>query len=174
MFSKSSSFVKIFLNIKGKIRMKKPVLCLIIILLLGSISPAQDKGYGIGIILGEPTGLSGKYWLNNTNALDFGLGFSFTHFNNSRIQLHCDYLWNIYDLFKTSEKFVIYYGPGIKILTGGSNDAKLGIRGVAGIGWFIKDAPLDLFFEAAPVVYLIPGTILKIDGGIGARYYFSH
>jgi hypothetical protein len=172
MFSKSSSFVKIFLNINGKIRMKKPVLCLIIII-LGTISPAQDKGYGIGIIIGEPTGLSGKYWLNNANALDFGLGFSFTHFNNSRIQLHCDYLWNIYDLFKTSEKFVIYYGPGIKILTGGSNDAKLGIRGVAGIGWFIKDAPLDLFFEAAPVVYLIPGTILKIDGGIGARYYFS-
>ena len=134
MFSKSSSFVKIFLNIKREIRMKKPVLCLIIILLLDIISPAQDKGYGIGIILGEPTGLSGKYWLNNTNALDCGLGFSFTNFNNSRIQLHCDYLWNIYDLFKTSEKFVIYYGPGIKILTGGSNDAKLGIRGVAGIG----------------------------------------
>ena len=174
MFSKSSSFVKILLNIKRKIRMKKRILYLIIIILSGTLSPAQDKGYGIGIILGEPTGLSGKYWLNNTNAIDFGLGFSFTHFNNSGIQLHCDYLWNIYDLFKTSEKFVIYYGPGIKILTGGSNDAKLGIRGVAGIGWFIKDAPLDLFFEAAPVVDLIPGTILKIDGGIGARYYFSH
>jgi hypothetical protein len=80
MFSKSSSFAKIFLNLKGKIQMKKPVLCLIIILLLGSMSPAQDKGYGIGIILGEPTVLSVKYWLNNTNALDFGLGFSFTHF----------------------------------------------------------------------------------------------
>ena len=175
MFSKSSSFVKIFLNIKRKIRIKKRILYLIImIILLGTLSPAQDKGYGIGIILGEPTGLSGKYWLNKTNALDFGLGFSFTHYNNNRIQLHCDYLWNIYDLFKTSEKFVIYYGPGMKILTGSRNDAKLEIRGVAGIGWFIKDAPLDLFFEAAPVVYLIPGTILKIDGGIGARYYFSH
>jgi hypothetical protein len=153
--------------------MKKPVLYLIISLSLGTISPAQDKGYGIGIILGEPSGLSGKYWLNNTNALDFELGFSFTNFNNSRIQLNCDYLWNNYDLFKTSEKLIIYYGPGIKILTGGSNDAKLGVRGVAGVGWFIKDAPLDVFFEAAPVVYMIPGTILKIDGGIGARYYFS-
>lgn len=67
-----------------------------------------------------------------------------------------------------------YNGPGIKILTGGSNDAKLGIRGVAGIGWFIEGAPIDVFFETAPVVYIIPGTILKIDGGIGARYYFSN
>src|ERR1017187_9804926 len=108
--------------------MKKPVLYLIITLLLGTISPAQDKGYGIGIILGEPSGLSGKYWLNSTNALDFGLGFSFTNFDNGRIQLHCDYLWNNYILFQTSEKLIIYYGPGIKILTGGSNDAKLGIR----------------------------------------------
>lgn len=174
MFSKSSSFVKIFLNNERIIRMKKPVLHIIILLLLGTISPAQDKGYGIGIILGEPSGLSGKYWLNNTNALDFGLGFSFTNFNNSQLQLNCDYLWNIYNLFKTSEKLVIYCGPGIKILTGGSNDAKLGVRGVAGIGWFIKDAPLDVFFEAAPVVYMIPGTVLKIDGGIGARYYFSN
>jgi hypothetical protein len=152
--------------------MKRPVPCLIISLLLGTISPAQDKGYGIGIILGEPSGLSGKYWLNNTNALDFGLGFSFTNFNNSKIQLSCDYLWNNYDFFKTSEKLIIYYGPGIKILTGGSNDAKLGIRGVAGVGWFIKDAPIDMFFEVAPVIYMIPGTIFKIDVGIGARYFF--
>jgi hypothetical protein len=152
--------------------MKRPVPCLIISLLLGTISPAQDKDYGIGIILGEPSGLSGKYWLNNTNALDFGLGFSFTNFNNNRIQLNCDYLWNNYDFFKTSEKLIIYYGPGIKILTGGSNDAKLGIRGVAGVGWFIKDAPIDMFFEVAPVIYMIPGTIFKIDVGIGARYFF--
>ena len=74
MFSKSSSFVKIFLNIERIIRMKKPVLYLIILLLLGTLSPAQEIGYGIGIILGEPSELSGKYWLNNTNALDFGLG----------------------------------------------------------------------------------------------------
>ena len=174
MFSKSSSFVKIFLNNERTIRMNKPVLYIIILLSLGTISSAQDKYYGIGIILGEPSGLSGKYWLNNTNALDFGLGFSFTNFNNSQLQLNCDYLWNIYNLFKTSEKLVIYCGPGIKILTGGSNDSRLGVRGVTGIGWFIKDAPLDVFFEAAPVVYLIPGTILKIDGGIGARYYFSN
>jgi hypothetical protein len=153
--------------------MRKPVLYLIISLLLWTISPAQDKGYGIGIILGEPSGLSGKYWLNNTNALDFGLGFSFTSFNNSRIQLNCDYLWNNYNLFKTTEKLIIYYGPGIKLLTGGSNDAKLGVRGVAGVGWFMKDAPLDVFFEVAPVVYLIPGTIFKVDGEIGARYFLT-
>jgi hypothetical protein len=108
MFSKSSNFVKIFLNNLRIIRMNKPLpYIIILLLLLGTISPAQDKGYGIGIVLGEPSGLSGKYWLNNTNALDFGLGFSFTSFNNSRIQLNRDYLWNIYNLFTTPEKLVL-------------------------------------------------------------------
>jgi hypothetical protein len=168
---KSGNFVKIIM--RGYISMKKSAYFAIIFLLLGIISPAQDKGYGIGIIVGEPSGLSGKYWLNNTNALDFGLGFSFTNFNNSRMQLNCDYLWHNYDWLKTSETLVVYYGPGLKLQTGGNNDAKFGVRGVAGIGWYVKDAPIDVFFEIAPVIYMIPGTSLKIDVGIGARYYFQ-
>jgi hypothetical protein len=154
-------------------KMRKLILLAVILILISSMSPAQDKGYGVGIILGEPSGLSGKYWLNNTNALDFGLGFSFTNFNNSRVQLSCDYLWNKYNLLNSTEKLVVYYGPGVKLLIGGNNDPKLGLRGVAGIGWFAKNAPIDVFFELAPVLYLIPGTVFKFDGGIGARYFFS-
>jgi hypothetical protein len=31
---------------------------------------AQADGFGVGIILGEPTGLSGKYWLTEKTAVD--------------------------------------------------------------------------------------------------------
>ena len=31
---------------------------------------AQDKGTGLGIIVGEPTGFSAKHWLTNTTAID--------------------------------------------------------------------------------------------------------
>ncbi len=41
---------------------------------------ATEVGYnrkiGLGFILGDPTGLSGKYWVGPTNAFDFGLGFT--------------------------------------------------------------------------------------------------
>jgi hypothetical protein len=30
---------------------------------------AQDHGFGMGIILGEPTGLSAKLWTSSNNAL---------------------------------------------------------------------------------------------------------
>jgi hypothetical protein len=28
---------------------------------------AQSKGFGAGIIVGEPTGISGKYWVSSIN-----------------------------------------------------------------------------------------------------------
>jgi hypothetical protein len=37
---------------------------------------AQDSGFGIGIIAGEPTGLSGKLWLGGNNALDMAAAWS--------------------------------------------------------------------------------------------------
>ena len=41
---------------------------------------ATEVGYGrkigLGFILGDPTGLSGKYWVGPTNAFDFALGFT--------------------------------------------------------------------------------------------------
>src|SRR5262245_35783403 len=47
---------------------------------------ATDVGYarkfGIGFVIGDPTGLSAKWWVAGTNALDFGLGFWGYGFNN--------------------------------------------------------------------------------------------
>ena len=41
---------------------------------------ATEVGYGrkigLGFVLGDPTGLSGKYWVGPTNAFDFALGFT--------------------------------------------------------------------------------------------------
>ena len=47
--------------------------------LLASSASATEVGYGrkfgLGLELGDPTGLTGKLWVGPTNALDFGLGF---------------------------------------------------------------------------------------------------
>ena len=134
---------------------------------------AQDKGFGIGIILGQPTGFSVKSWTNEKNALDFGLGFSFAKDDN-RIHIHADYLWHSFGAINSTERFVLYYGPGLKIKTGKHNeDAVLGIRGVFGVAWIAHNAPVDIFFELAPVMNFVPGTGFNMDAGFGARYYFE-
>ena len=84
---------------------------------------AQDKGVGVGVIIGQPTGFSVKPWLNEKNALDFGLGFSFAKDDN-RIHIHADYLWHSFNAIRSTQKFVLYYGPGLKIKTGTSNEEK--------------------------------------------------
>ncbi len=39
---------------------------------------AQQKDFGLGIILGEPTGVSGKLWTSSENAFDFAAAWSFS------------------------------------------------------------------------------------------------
>jgi len=43
------------------------------ILLLVQTSYAQERTFGLGVMLGEPTGFSAKLWTSNSNAFDFGL-----------------------------------------------------------------------------------------------------
>jgi len=147
-------------------------LSLILLILLSMPVKAQDKGFGAGIMVGQPTGLSGKYWLNQVNALDFGLGFSFAK-DDSRIHIHADYLWHSNTSIESSEKFSFYYGPGIKLRSGKNDDAQLGIRGVIGIEWMAAKIPIDVFLEIAPVFNFVPGTSFKVDASFGARYYFE-
>ena len=50
-----------------------------IIALLGISSltmSAQDSGFGVGAIFGEPTGLSLKSWLSSKNAIDAAVAWS--------------------------------------------------------------------------------------------------
>src|SRR5450432_717447 len=46
---------------------------------IGQTAQATEVGYsrkfGLGVVIGDPTGLSAKLWIAPTNSLDFGLGF---------------------------------------------------------------------------------------------------
>lgn len=132
---------------------------------------AQDKGAGIGVMLGEPTGFSGKYWLSQNNALDFGLAYSFIN-PSKAFSLHADYLFHGKSIFPDYNYFSTYYGFGGRIHFGNSEKSVLGARGVIGILWMDKAAPLDIFLEIAPVFNLFPETSLHLDCAIGARVYF--
>src|SRR5512141_1247508 len=103
-------------------------------------STAQDHGFGLGVILGEPTGVSAKLWTSPVNAFDFGLGWSFggdrigkheqDYSGGTRVHFHMDYLWHAFDVIHSSERFPLYYGVGGRFNTGGGYDGSLAIRGV--------------------------------------------
>jgi hypothetical protein len=48
----------------------------------GSLGIAGSGDFGFGVMVGEPTGLKAKLWLNKKNALDFGLGWGYNRWYN--------------------------------------------------------------------------------------------
>jgi len=131
---------------------------------------AQESKFGLGVMLGAPTGFSAKYWLNEDNALDFGLAYSFVE-NGNALSLHSDYLYHEQHWFPQFDRLDFYYGFGARIRSN-KDQTSFGIRGVVGLDLMLKTAPIDIFIEIAPVFKLIPGTALNLDCAIGARYYF--
>jgi hypothetical protein len=145
-------------------------------------STAQEHGFGLGVIIGEPTGISAKLWTSPVNAFDFGLGWSFGgdrigkykgfYNGGSRVHVHMDYLWHAFNAIHASEQFPLYYGFGGRINTGAGYDGSLALRGVFGIAWLPHNTPLDVFLELVPSLQLTSTTGFGLDAGIGARYFF--
>ena len=153
----------------------------LLLFILASVTIAQDRHFGLGVILGEPTGISAKLWVSPVNALDFGLGWSVggdrINYNGrydggSRVHFHMDYLWHWFDAIHSSERFPLYTGIGGRINTGAGYDASAAVRGVFGIAWLPNQVPIDVFLELVPSLQVVPSTGFGIDAGLGARYFF--
>jgi hypothetical protein len=154
-------------------------LCLV---LAAQGSLAQERAFGLGVIIGEPTGLSAKLWTSPVNAFDFGLGWSIggdrigkykgNYNGRTRVHLHMDYLWHSFEAIHSSERFPLYYGFGGRINSGAGYDGSVAVRGVFGIAWLPHDTPIDVFLELVPSLQLTTSTGFGMDAGIGARYFF--
>lgn len=126
--------------------------------------------FGLGIILGEPTGLSAKLFMGNNRAFDFGAAWSFG--NNSSMHIHSDYLIHRFDLISVdSGQLPLYYGIGARARL--ADNAQLGVRIPVGLSYYFPNDPLELFFEIVPILDLAPKTSFSGNGGFGIRYYFG-
>ncbi|MCK5153982.1 MAG: hypothetical protein KAQ93_06440 [Spirochaetales bacterium] len=136
-------------------------LSLLLIMLILPVTAFAEQG--IGIVLGEPTGLSYK-----TGNLAIGLGWSFAT-ADSRIDATADW-WLIND--HLIEMFDWYLGAGIKLGLNLNNDIfNIGFRVPIGVQWWPVEQ-LEIFLEIAPGILLIPATEPDIGAGLGLRYHF--
>ncbi|RPI01108.1 MAG: DUF3996 domain-containing protein [Ignavibacteriae bacterium] len=136
---------------------------------------AQERKFGLGFMIGEPTGISAKLWTTNNNAFDFGLGW--TAFNNrynsgSYVHFHMDYLWHSFDALNATERIPLYYGIGGRINTRAGNESSFAVRGVFGVAWMPRSTPIDIFLELAPSLELTPSSGFALDAAVGIRYFF--
>lgn len=120
----------------------------------------------MGIVIGSPTGICGKYWIDRRHAVDGVLAIP----KEDDVYLHGDYLWHDFSAFPKPEQgsLPLYYGVG-----GVVSVDRAGVRGVIGISYIFEGYPFDLFIELAPVLKIAPGAGLFLTGGLGGRYYFG-
>jgi len=137
----------------------------------GSMSGLTGK-FGAGLIVGEPTGGSVKYWVNDNLAVDGALGWS-TH-DHTDLYLHSDVLWHNFDLIPVSQgRLPLYYGVGglVRFRNDG-NDNQIGIRVPVGVSYLFDNAPVDIFAEIGPALDVAPDVRGEVTGGIGVRFWF--
>lgn len=141
-------------------------------------SRAEKGTLGIGIILGEPTGVSAKLYLKDDQALQAAVGFAFY---GGGLHAHVDYVFHPF-ILQSKDSFVLpfYVGPGVRVIDyrSGRDTAfvAVGLRVVAGLLFDFKEIPLDAFVEVGGVVEYGfadgEGAGLALNAAAGARYYF--
>ncbi len=157
-----------------------------------------NKTFGLGIMLGAPTGLSGKYYLSASTAIDFGVGTIYGYRDRHGLHLHADHLWHPVSLVSAPAlELPLYVGIGARYLNGdrcyqyagnGRCDvryddyAALGVRAPIGLALDFNNVPIDIFFELALVLDLVVDRdefyddntfYIDLNGAIGFRYYFN-
>jgi hypothetical protein len=150
--------------------MKRIALVIVLFAVLAGLSFAESKhNFGIGVILGEPTGLSAKGWLSQTVGIDAGAAWSFT--GGSFFQVHGDLLVHNFKLFTVDTgRMSLFYGVGGRIRF--DDNTTVSLRVPVGITYEFEKTPIELFLEVVPMLNLTPATEVDIAGGIGFRYYF--
>jgi hypothetical protein len=141
----------------------------LLLIALATGAPAGDVG--LGVMVGEPTGLSLKVWSGTRTAFDAAAGWSLNE--SDWIYVHGDYLWHRYDLqLDAPGALPFYFGIGARVLLHEGDDSKVGVRVPLGLDYITRDHRFDIFLEVAPIVDLAPSTGFDVSGGLGARFYF--
>jgi len=150
----------------------KRVIILIIILIVFNKSSVKGESFGLGIILGEPTGISLKIWQGKETAIDGAIAWSLG--KNNSLHLHGDYLFHKFELLKVKKgKLPIYYGFGARIRIQENNDSKLGFRFPLGLNYLFERSPFDIFLEIAPIFNIFPSTDFDLNASFGVRFFFD-
>ena len=157
-----------------------------------ALNERDDDGFSLGIILGDPTGITLRGGVGGPNAIQAHFGFS--PFPGAGLVGMVDWTYDAWDFLphNSTAGLMFYFGFGVKgeWFTGWYNaygphwnNAQLdrshfgiGMRGLVGLRVPFRTAPFDLFFELAPigVIFVVPdtGVFYDFDIAMGFRYRF--
>jgi hypothetical protein len=152
-----------------------------------------NKTFGLGLELGEPTGLTGKLFVSSNAALDFGIGYAYqNYYYDDGLHIYGDILFHPTVLAHADAfELPFYIGGGIRYWDFDFCDPQgictyrgsaVGIRVPIGIDFDFNRAPIDIFLQIVPVIDFLHGdyydryrdrTHLAVDPSVGFRFWFK-
>lgn len=151
---------------------------------LGGSRYVSNGTFGLGLELGSPFGLNGKYFLSDSGALNFGLGGNgYYRGDRDGFNLYLDYLWHPTSLANPPEfQLPLYVGIGGRLWS--FDDTALeddglafGLRIPFGIAFDMNNIPLDFFIQITPTIDFFSGYRDNIgfwfDASVGVRFWFN-
>ena len=143
------------------------IIILSVCFLSSATSAAQPGNAGVGLILFEPSGLTGKLWLNRSAAVAGGIGWSAE--KDHYLHIHADFLFLRYSLTSDANLDLDFtLGAGGKIIFRDYDSAWF--RVPLGIDFLLRKSPLNFFFEVVPSFNF---SDIKVFGAVGFRYIFQ-
>lgn len=138
-------------------------------------SAAHAEDFAVGVILGDPSGLSAKMKYDGSHSLDGALAYSSG--KHSGMQFHVDYLWDRARSWGTTQgPLDMYYGLGGRLISYNDDRDKsqisIGPRGSIGLSFNVHNPNIELFGELAMVLDVAPSISADLDAGVGARIRF--
>lgn len=151
-----------------------PVFLPILLTFLFLSVDVRAESFGLGAVIGDPTGLSAKMWLDQVHAIDGAFAWSL----NGPSALHVQSTYLVHDLsffHLGRHPMNLYYGAGGRLSSySGNSKSGLGIaaRAPVGVSYQFRNPSVELFGELAAILELVPSTNVFINLGIGGRFYF--
>lgn len=137
-------------------------------LLLPTGVEAQDppSAFGLGIVVGEPTGLTARFMKGENN---FQIHAAWSFAGDAALQLNGDYLRS--GNVNTEPMIPFYFGLGVRAKF--ADKSQIGIRIPLGVNYFLKENPIEFFGEIVPILDVVPSTEFDLNGAVGVRLYLK-
>lgn len=150
--------------------------------------PPQLSGVGLGLQVGSPTALTIKFGgVQETGfVLGIGAGFGYGRAFATSLSIHVDYLIHIATLVR-QEQFALtaYVGPGLWLSMFGdgfgfgvyrpyffNSFIGVGARVPLGLSLGFNNAPIEVYLELDPAVFVFPGLDFGVGASLGFRWHF--
>jgi hypothetical protein len=131
-------------------------------------TPEKRNEFGLGLILGEPSGLNTQFYWGPHQSVDVTAAWSLSdwfmamgdfQFYNRIADSPANWKW--------------YYGLGAYLAAPRNDDGTFGLRIPLGLTYRVPSSAVEIWGEVAPALRLVPDTAPELQGGIGVTFWLK-